>query len=124
LRGNPETGEALSLEGLKGHVVVYHFGSAYLEGSLRSLYPGEPGMLSSILKLYGDQGVVIIWVLPEEEGKGEAARMALELYPDLPVAVSAQPPARDNLVVGRDGAVLTPCTDQALFKVIKQALGY
>ncbi len=124
LRGNPETGEALNREGLKGHVVVYHFGSAYLEGSLRSLYPGEPGMLSSILKLYSDMGVVIIWVLPEEEGKGEAARMALELYPDLPVAVAEQPPARDNLVLGRDGAVLTTCSDQALFKAVKQALGY
>jgi hypothetical protein len=67
---------------------------------------------------------VTLWVLPEEEGKGEAARMALELYPDLPVAVTQQPPARDNIVVGRDGVVLTTCSDQALFKAVKQALGY
>jgi hypothetical protein len=124
LRGNPETGEALQPEGVKGRVVVYHFGSAYLEGSLRSLYPGEPGMLTQIMKLYGDMGLVTLWVLPEEEGKGEAARMALELYPDLPVAVTQQPPARDNIVVGRDGVVLTTCSDQALFKAVKQALGY
>ena len=124
LRGNPETGEALQPEGLKGRVVVYHFGSAYVEGTLRSLYPGEPGMLSSILKLYGDQGLVIIWVLPEEEGKGEAARMALEMYPDLSVAVGGNPPARGNLVVNRDGTLSPLCSDQALFKAVKQALGY
>ena len=81
-------------------------------------------MLSTILKLYGDQGVVIIWVLPEEEGKGEASRMALELYPDLPVAVGGEAPARGNLVVGRDGTRSPLCSDQALFKVVKQALGY
>jgi hypothetical protein len=124
LRGNPDNGEDVKPEDLKGHVVVYHFGSAYVEGSLRSLYPGEPGMLSTIQKLYGDQGVVIIWVLPAEEGKGEAARMALELYPDLPVAVGGEVPATGNLVVRRDGTLTPLCSNQALFKAVKQALGY
>lgn len=124
LRGNLENGGALQGEELKGRVVVYHYGSAYVEASLRSLYPGEPGMLTTILKLYGDKGLVIIWVLPEDEGKGEAARMALELYPDLPVAVGGEGPARGNNVVGRDGVVSPLCSDQQLFKAVKQALGY
>jgi hypothetical protein len=124
LRGDLENGGALSEEALKGHVVVYHFGSAYVENSLRSLYPREPGTLSQLLKLYGELGLVVIWVLPEDEGKGEAARIALELYPDLSVAVGGATPARGNLVVGRDGSVRPLCSDQALFKSVKQALGY
>ena len=150
LRGNPETGEGVREEDLKGHVVVIHYGSAYVEASLRSQYPGETGVLSRLLKIYGDQGLVILWVLPEEEGKGEASRMAMELYPDLPVgsgewgrgagsaelgAGSGERGARSaelgagsaedgvgNLVLGRDGRGRSFCSDQQLFKVVKHEL--
>ncbi|MEI6514740.1 MAG: carboxypeptidase-like regulatory domain-containing protein [bacterium] len=87
LRGNPDNGDGIRAEELRGHVVVLHFGSAYVESSLRGLYPREPGVLAQLQKVYGEQGLVVIWVLPEEEGKGEASRLALELYPDMPVGV-------------------------------------
>ena len=131
VRGNTESGEPLKWEDVKGHVVVYHFGSVYVESSLRSQYPGESGILSQMLKLYGDRGLMCIWVLPEGEGKGDAARMALDLCPDLPVGVrvgqeDVMPVSLmsfgGNIVVGRDGLIQTVCSDQQLFKAINKAV--
>ena len=93
IRGNPESGEPLRWEELKGRVVVVHFGSAYGEASLRGQYPNEPGMLSQLVKLYGDQGLACVWVVPEGEGKGDPAKVALELYPEVPIAASPGKPA-------------------------------
>lgn len=148
IRGNPDNGDGIRAEELRGHVVVLHFGSAYVESSLRGLYPREPGVLAQLQKVYGEQGLVVIWVLPEEEGKGEASRLALELYPDMPVAFqesvqrsvfsiqspesehralspehSFPTPESGNLVLGRDGVVRSYCSDQQLFKAVKAATG-
>ena len=142
LRGNPESGAPVLARDLKGHVVVFHLGSAYVESALRAQYPGESSVLSNIMRLYGDSGVICLWVVPEGEARGDAARMALELYPELPVASlprsgrEAGGPGRNektpvesiwgvehgNIVVGRDGLVRTLCSDQQLFKAVKAAI--
>ena len=142
LRGNPESGAPLAGRDFGGHVVVFHLGSAYVESALRAQYPGEQGCLSQLMHVYSDSGLLCVWVLPDGEAQGEAARLALELYPELPVAglphagESALPASRDtrprpaslwslesgNIVVGRDGLVRTVCSDQQLFKAVKAAL--
>ena len=136
LRGNPESGSPLLGRDLGGHVVVIHFRSSYVESAVRSQYPGEPGPLSQLMRLYSASGLICLWALPEGESRGEAARIALELYPDLPVA--SLPRAEDaatgilpasvwsvesgNIVMGRDGLVRTACSDQQLFKAVKAAI--
>lgn len=128
LRGAPETGAPLRWHELAGHVVVFHFGSAYGEASLRSQYPEEAGALARLMELYGDHGLICVWVLPPDEGRGEAARLALGLNPDLPVGTSAEDTAwktdiMGNVVLGRDGSVVTICSDQQLFRAVKRAIG-
>ncbi|MEI6564573.1 MAG: hypothetical protein WCO42_09750, partial [bacterium] len=133
LGGGPESGSPLRFDELKGHIVVYHFDSAYVEASSRSQYPGESGGLSRLMKLYGDQGLICLWVLPEGEGKGESIPLALGLYPDLSVGSllrqgdgvqgSGEWPVKSgNVVVGRDGKVRAICSDQQLFKAVKKAI--
>jgi len=132
LRGNPESGAPLLASDLKGHVVVFHFGSAYRESVVRSQYPVESATLSHLMRFYGESGLMCIWVLPERETQGDAARIALELYPELPVAsslldnttpaVSIWSLENGNIVVGRDGLVRAICTDQQLFKAVKAAV--
>ena len=135
IRGNPESGEPLRWEELKGRVVVVHFGSAYGEASLRGQYPNEPGMLSQLVKLYGDQGLACVWVVPEGEGKGDPAKVALELYPEVPIAASPGKPAGEagglippwgmeqgNFVVRRNGTILAISADLPLFKAVKEAV--
>jgi hypothetical protein len=140
LRGNADNGAPLEQQDLKSRVVVWHFGSAYREAALRAQYPGEPGVLAQIMRLYADAGVICVWVLGEGEDQAEAARVALDLYPGLPVASLAPavvtvfmtgkpggPPApvleSGNLVMGRDGRMSAVCTDQQLFKAVKAAVG-
>jgi hypothetical protein len=123
LRGNPETGEAPDVRSLKGQVVVYHFGSAYVEASLRGDFPGEPGILSVLLRLYGARGVTVIWVLSRDEAGDEATRLALQLYPDLPVAVAPveyRLPHAVNRVFDRDGMSSVTCTDLQVIGVVKR----
>lgn len=122
LRGNPETGEAPDPRALKGQVVVYHFGSAYMESSLRAEFPGEPGILSVLLRLFGARGVTVVWVLSRDEAGDDAARLALQLYPDLPVAVAPvdyRLPHAVNRVVDRDGSPRFSCTDLQAISVVK-----
>ncbi|MEI7881278.1 MAG: hypothetical protein WCI95_10425 [bacterium] len=137
LRGSAESGTPCRWEDLKGHIVVFHFGSAYGEASLRAQYTDERGGLSRLMELYGDQGVLCLWVLPDGEGRGEAVQLALGLYPELAVGVRGEDRGgvRDpisgqvewgemvgNVVLGRDGSVQAVCTDQQVFRVVKRAL--
>ena len=124
LRGNPETGGAVTELDLKGRVVVCHFGSAYLESAWRSRYPGAEGILSILTRVYGDDRVRCLWLLPEGESgrEGEAAKLALELYPDLPVGGAAGLPSAGNLVFGPGGQAEGLCSDLQLFKMVKAVL--
>ena len=127
LRGNPETGAAFRWDELKGHVVVFHFGSAYGEASLRSQYPAEESELARLMDLYGEQGLLCLWILPEREGRGEASQLALGLYSDMPVgAMGAElvdgGAISGNVVMGRDGKIHAICSDQQVFKAVKKAL--
>lgn len=138
IRGNSETGAPLSPQELAGHVVVWHFGSAYVDAALRARYPSDPGNLLQIMRLYGDEGVVVIWVLPAGESGGDAVRVAVELCPGVPLAIlskgAGKSPASPsvpvsvegldsgNVVVGRSGLVRTVCSDQQLFKAVKAAV--
>jgi hypothetical protein len=131
LRGDPPSGSPLSAEDLKGKVVVYHFSSAYLDASIKRQFPGEPGFLSQLARLFGAQGVRCVWILPADDGSEDAARLALETCTDLPIAVD-----RDgrmwkalgvmgyggNVVVDRDGIMRAVCPDQHVFKVLKGVL--
>lgn len=134
LRGISEMGTLMSWNELKGHVVVFHFRSAYGEASLRAQYPEEAGVLTRLMELYGGSGLLCVWVLPANEGRGEAARLALGLNPDLPVGTSAEDGGQrtedrgrkvetGNIVMGRDGRILAVCSDQQLFKAVKRAVG-
>ena len=109
---------------LKGRVVVCHFGSAYLESAWRSRYPGAEGILSILTRVYGDDRVRCLWLLPEGESgrEGEAAKLALELYPDLPVGGAAGLPSAGNLVFGPGGQAEGLCSDLQLFKMVKAVL--
>jgi hypothetical protein len=139
LRGNLAMGAPFRWDEFRGRVVVFHFGSAYGEASLRSQYPDEGGVLSRLTELYGGRGCLCLWVLPESEGKGEAAQLALGLYPDFPVGVMREERrelsgerqesgkwdwAREggNVVMGREGRVQAVCSDQQVFKAVKKAL--
>ncbi|MEI8138528.1 MAG: hypothetical protein WCI03_01530 [bacterium] len=139
LRGNLAMGAPFRWDEFRGRVVVFHFGSVYGEASLRSQYPDEGGVLSRLVELYGGRGCLCLWVLPEGEGKGEAAQMALGLYPDLPVGVMGEESREmsvekqesgkwdwarvsGNVVVGRDGRIQAVCSDQQVFKAAKKAL--
>ena len=139
VRGNLETGAPCRWDELQQHVVVIHFGSAYGESSMRAQYPDEGGVLSRLMELYGAQGVLCIWVLPAGEGKGDAAQLALGLYPDMPVgamSVERRAPGVErqesaqwdwtkvsgNMVIGRDGHIQAVCSDQQVFKVVKKEL--
>jgi hypothetical protein len=129
LRGDLETGAPLRWGNLAGSIVVFHFGSAYQEASLRVQYPGEPGTLTRLLELYGAQQVAGIWVLPAGESRGESAQLALDLYPDLMVGVAdgelsgtwAEGLRGRNVVLGRDGSILATCSDQQVYEVVKRA---
>jgi hypothetical protein len=131
LRGEPAAGSPLSVDDVKGRVVVYHFGSAYLESSLKRQFPNEPGYLSQISRMFRSEGVSCIWILPSTDGSEDAARLALETCGDIPIAVD-----RDgsmwkalgvmgyggNVVVNRDGTLSPPCPNPHLFKVLKGIL--
>ena len=132
LRGNPDTGGPLRLDDLKGHVVVYHFESTYRATSLHSQYPGEPAALARLMSLYGDRDVDCVWILPADEGGGEAARSALALYPDLPVAALGAGPdpvwtrvfeQGGNVIVDPAGRVHAVCSDPQVFKAVKRVVG-
>ena len=141
LRGNSENGSSFRWEEFKGRTVVFHFGSAYGEASLRAQYPEGGSGLSRLIELYGDAGTMCVWVLPEGEGKGDVAQMALALYPDLPVGVFRREGIQDsesgiqnrdrtldrsefrgNVVMGRDGRILAICSDQQVFSAAKKAM--
>ncbi len=134
LRGNLDTGVPFRWSEFLGKVVVFHFGSAYGEASLRLQYVDEGSGLSRLLELYGEQGLLCIWILPEGEERGEAGQLALAYYPDLPVGVERGPRGEQretqsenqgmgiNVVLGRDGCIQTFCSDQQLFKSVKKAL--
>lgn len=141
LRGNADSGSPMDGQDLRMHVVVWHFGSPYVEAALRARYPGEPGILSQVMRVYGDAGVICVWVLLEDEDQSESARIALDLYPGLPVASLARSDMQaflagksggqaapapvleaGNLVMGRGGRVGMVCTDQQLFKAVKMAV--
>ena len=130
---------------LKGHVVVYHFGSPYVEEAVRSRYPDKQGNLSQLVKLYADADLVCVWVLREGEEKGEPAQLAEALYPELAMGTLPIPSGKSlaesasraedhvlpvgewggegNVVVGRDGMIVSICSDTQLFKAVKKALG-
>jgi hypothetical protein len=138
LKGSPETGAPLRWDELRGRVVVFHFGSAYGEASVRAQYPEEGGALSRLMELNGPQAVWCLWLLPEGEGRGDAAQLALGLYPEIPVGSGAGAAGREpwvdrgpwgvssgqswNVVMGRDGRVQAVCSDQQVFRVVKKAL--
>ncbi len=129
LRGNPESGSPVGWEELHGRVVVLHYGSAYGEASLRAQYSDEVGGLSRLKELYGDGAVMCMWILPAGEERGEAAQLALGLYSDMPVGgilasnISPLMPhgMTQNVVLGRDGRVVTICSDQQVFSAVKRA---
>ena len=52
---------------------------------MRAQYPEEGGALSRLREFYGPQAVWCLWLLPEGEGRGDAAQLALGLYPEIPV---------------------------------------
>ena len=92
-------------------------------------------MVSQLVKLYGDQGLACVWVVPEGEGKGDPAKVALELYPEVPIAASPGKPAGEagglippwgmeqgNFVVRRNGTILAISADLPLFKAVKEAV--
>jgi hypothetical protein len=132
LRGNLETGAGFSWGDVQGRTVVFHFGSAYGEASLRAQYPDEGGALSRLMELFGHQGVLCLWVLPEGEARGEAAQLALGLYPEIPVGSGPWVAGYEpwvassgqgwNVVLGREGHVLAVCLDQQVLRAVKKAL--
>jgi len=137
LRGNTETGGALTWDEMEGHVVVFHYGSAYEEASLRSQYPDEESELACLMDLYGEQGLLCLWILPQGEDRGEASQLALGLYPNLPVGAmrgefrvdnresrvaSRGAGGSVNVVVGKAGRIVAICSDQQVFKAVKKAL--
>lgn len=127
LRGNPDTGVPPTAAEMKGHVVIWHFGSAYVEAARRAQYPGEGGAVTHLLHLYGESGLVCIWVLPDGESAGEPLRVALEACPGAYLASwrsgrFPELPEAGNIVVGRTGVASLPCTDLQLYKAVKDAV--
>jgi hypothetical protein len=129
LRGDPTAGSPLNADDLKGHAVVYRFSSAYLDASLKRQFPDEPGVLSQMARLFGRRGVLCVWIVPSADGAEEAVRLALETCVDVPTAVDQDGKMGKalgvmgyggNVVVDQDGGVRAVCTDQQLFKVIKE----
>lgn len=124
IRGDADGGGALHERDMSGSVVVLHYASAYLEAALRMRYPKESGVLTMLQRIYADKRVLCVWVLPEDEEEGEASRMALQLYPDLPIAawIGKDREAAGNIVMGRDGKIRTVCSDLQLFKAVKECV--
>lgn len=132
LRGDPTTDSPLNARDLKGHVVVFRFGSAYLDASLRRQFPNDACMPAQMVRLFNRDSVVFVWVLPASDVSEDAARVALETCVDLPIAVDGEGRMGaalrvmghgGNIVVDRNGALRPPCTDQQVFKVLKDAMG-
>lgn len=131
LHGDPVTGGALRLEDVKDRVMVYHFSSVYLDASLKSQFPHEPGILLQINRLYGHHGVVCVWLIPPTDETDDAVRLALETCPDTPIAVDREglmwkalgvTGYGGNVVVDRKGKLRAPCSDLQVLRVIKDAL--
>jgi len=128
VRGDPATGGGPRPEDLRRRIVVYHFGSVYVAQSLKDQYPRELGALSQALKMYGPGGVMGIWVLPASENDETAGRLASALAPESLIAVDRNGDSyrafgagetSGNVVADERGVVAAVCTDQQLFRVVK-----
>lgn len=116
---------------LVNHIAVYHFGSAYLESSLKGLFPGEAGTLSQAARVYGHHGVLFAWVLPASDDADDAVQLALETCTEMPIALDREGHMwkalgvtgyGGNVVVDRRGTIQARCTDMQLFRVIRDVL--
>ena len=128
IRGDPATGGAPGPGDVRRRVTIYHFGSAYIEQSLRDQYPRELGALTQALRTYGHSGVTGVWILPDTENDETVKRMALELTPAALIAVDRSGETyrtfgagetSGNIVADEKGIVASICTDQQLFRVVK-----
>ena len=131
LRGDSVSDAPLRRDDLRGHVVVYHCSSAYLDASLRSQFPEESGVISQLSRAYGRRGVQFVWIVPASDHSDDALRLALETHADIPVAVDRDGGMWEalgltgyggNVVVNSEGSMCRVCTDQQLFHVLKAVL--
>lgn len=128
VRGDPGTGQSLRSEDLRGKIAIIHFGSVYVAASLRSRFQREGNALGQVLKTYGGRGVTAVWLLPTEEGDEAAGRLAAELVPEAVIGVDRKGESyralgsgetTGNIVADPRGIVRSVCTDQQLFRTVK-----
>jgi protocatechuate 3,4-dioxygenase beta subunit len=128
IRGDSVTGQALRPEDLLGKIVIIHFGSVYVAASLRNQFPREGDALGQLAKMYAGRGVVLVWILPSEENDESAGRLAAELAPEAIIGVDrggesyrafGAGEAARNIVASPKGIVRAVCTDQQLFRTVK-----
>jgi hypothetical protein len=131
VRGEPLNGGPVTLESLRGRTVVIRFGSAYIEDSIRSEYPDEPGPVEQMVRLFGASGVAFVWILPASDD-AEAQRLALRCARGIPIAVDDDGATHRaygaggysaNVVVDESGVIRgATASASELFRMLKSLL--
>lgn len=132
VRGDPVSGVAPRDDELRGHVVVYHFGSAFSGTPARDETTPDPSAIQVWSRLFARESVLCVWVLPTGENTEEATRAALLAAPDAMVAVDVAGEtyrafgAREtpgNTIVDGNGCVWADgCRDEQVVRAVKQLL--
>ena len=131
IRGDSVGDAPLRREDLRGRVVVYHCSSAYVDASLRGQFPGESGTISLLSRVYGRRGVLCVWIVPSSDHSEDAVRLALETQADIPIAIDCDGKMWEtlgvtgyggNVVVGSEGILRGVCSDEQLFRALKEVL--
>ncbi len=128
----PNSQTSPGLADLRGSIVILHFASIADEASTSREYPGARMCVAQVAGMYRQQGVVCVWILPDEEREDLVRSFLIRNPMELVVgmdrlnltakAFRAKKPLA-NVVIARDGTIhRSGIEDARLFRVIKGLL--